>query len=115
MVLLVDSVLPSEAYLEPISDSICGHLPDYNRPGSRESGSQGGEEEDSVAEARVWVKCSICGKPIRHGGVYYACSVGSCNKRKHAFHFCSVDCWDAHRADANHRSAECVEEEVPGA
>ena len=68
-----------------------------------------------MAEARVWVKCSICGKPIHHGGVYYACSVGSCNKRKHAFHFCSVDCWDAHRADANHRSAECVEEEVPGA
>jgi hypothetical protein len=82
--------------------------PEAERPGTTRE-----EEEGSVAEARVWVKCSICGRPIHHGGVYYACSVGSCNKRKHAFHFCSVDCWDAHRADANHRSAECVEEEVP--
>jgi hypothetical protein len=71
------------------------------------------EEEVPVADARIWVKCSICGRPIPHGATYYVCSVTSCNKRKHAFRFCSVDCWDAHRADQNHRSAECVEEQAP--
>jgi hypothetical protein len=66
-----------------------------------------------LTEARIWVKCSICGRLIHHGAIYYVCSVAGCNKRKLPFRFCSVDCWDAHRADQNHRSAECVEERAP--
>jgi hypothetical protein len=89
--------------------------PVYNSPRGQEPRDTGAEEEVLVTEARVWVKCSICGRPIHHGGVYYVCSVGSCNRRKHPYRLCSFDCWDAHRADANHRSAECIEEEVPGA
>ena len=66
-----------------------------------------------MTDLGFWVKCSICGRPIRHGAAYYVCSVAGCNKRKFPFRFHSVDCWDAHRADQNHRSAECVEEQAP--
>lgn len=66
-----------------------------------------------MADPRVWVKCSICGKPIYYGTLYQLCSVTTCNKRRVTLRFCSVDCWDAHVADRNHRSAECVEERAP--
>jgi hypothetical protein len=58
-------------------------------------------------------KCSICGKVIYYGGVYYVCSVSTCNTKRLPKHFCSWDCWDAHLPDARHRRAECIEENAP--
>ena len=68
-----------------------------------------------MADPRIWVKCSICGKPIFYSTLYYMCSVTSCSKRRLTFRFCLYDCWDAHVADRNHRNAECVEERAPAA
>jgi len=58
-------------------------------------------------------KCAICGKPILHGGVYYVCSVSTCNRKRLPMLFCSWDCWDAHLPNARHRSASCIEERAP--
>lgn len=85
----------------------------YNAQVGRVPASTRREEGIRLADPGVWVKCSICGRPIRHDAIHYVCSVGGCNRRKHPFRFCSVDCWDAHRADQNHRNAECVEERAP--
>jgi len=61
----------------------------------------------------VWRTCSICKKPIAHGAIYYLCNVSTCNRKRTGLRFCSVDCWDAHLPDANHRSAWAVEERAP--
>lgn len=60
-------------------------------------------------------KCTMCGKPISYGGVYYVCSVSTCNKKRLPMRFCSWDCWDAHLPDARHRNASCIEERAPRA
>ena len=64
-------------------------------------------------EPNSWARCSICGKTIHYDQIYYACSVSGCNRKSSPHRFCSVDCWDAHVADRNHRNAECVEEQAP--
>lgn len=61
-----------------------------------------------------WKTCNICKKPIDFGAIYYVCSVSTCNRKRTALRFCSVDCWDAHLPDARHRSASAVEERAPG-
>jgi hypothetical protein len=63
--------------------------------------------------ASTWQKCSICGKPLFHGGRYYLCSVSTCNRKRLTYRFCSPDCWDAHLPDMNHRNPECIEERAP--
>ena len=50
---------------------------------------------------------------IAWGGVWYRCSVSTCNKKRLPLHFCSPDCWDAHLPDANHRGPLCIEERAP--
>ena len=62
---------------------------------------------------KTWARCSICGRELVVGRPYYLCSVSGCNRKKGGYHFCSPDCWDAHVADKNHRSAECIEEDDP--
>jgi len=66
-----------------------------------------------MSEVAIWIKCSICGRGIPFGNEYYVCSVAGCNKKIRTFRFCTPDCWDAHVAEKNHRSAECVVEEAP--
>jgi hypothetical protein len=61
----------------------------------------------------VWRLCSTCKKPIHHGRPYQVCSVSTCNRKRTGLAFCSVDCWDAHVPDANHRQAWAVEEIAP--
>jgi len=63
----------------------------------------------------TWRPCTNCGKPIAYGAIYYVCSVSTCNRKKRPLRFCTVDCWDAHLPDANHRSAWAVEETAPTA
>ena len=64
-------------------------------------------------ESKGWARCSICGKAIQFAKAYYLCSVAGCNRKNAPHRFCSVDCWDAHVADRNHRHAECIEEQAP--
>lgn len=63
--------------------------------------------------ATAWSRCNICKKPISWGGLWYKCSVSTCNKKRLPLHFCSPDCWDAHLPDANHRGPLCIEERAP--
>ncbi|RZO55702.1 MAG: hypothetical protein EVA89_25495 [Sandaracinaceae bacterium] len=60
-----------------------------------------------------WKLCSACRKPIAYGQTYYACSVSTCNRKRMALYFCTVDCWDAHDAGANHRSSWAEEKKAP--
>ena len=66
-----------------------------------------------MKDQNTWHNCSICGRPIRFGSLYYLCSVSTCNRKRAPLRFCSVDCWDAHLPDRNHRNPECVEERAP--
>lgn len=61
----------------------------------------------------VWRPCNICKRPIQYGGIYWACSVSTCNKKRTGLVFCTVNCWDAHLPDANHRSAWAEERRAP--
>lgn len=67
----------------------------------------------TMTEAQGWSRCNICKKPIAWGGLWYKCSVSTCNKKRLPLHFCSPDCWDAHLPDANHRGPLCIEERAP--
>jgi hypothetical protein len=60
-----------------------------------------------------WSRCNICKKPIAWGGLWYKCSVSTCNKKRLPLDFCSTACWDAHLPDANHRGPLCIEERAP--
>ncbi len=61
----------------------------------------------------MWKKCSSCRKPIDFGETYYKCSVSTCQRSRTALYFCSVACWDAHLATANHREAWAEEARAP--
>ena len=63
--------------------------------------------------ASTWKPCSVCRKPISFGATYYRCSVSTCNLKRRTLVFCSVDCWDAHLPDVNHRSPYAIEEQAP--
>lgn len=60
--------------------------------------------------ARPWKRCSSCKSPIPVGGLYYACSVSTCNRARDTKVFCSVECWDAHLPLMNHRQSAWAEE-----
>lgn len=60
-----------------------------------------------------WRKCSVCKKEISFNSIYYVCSVSSCSKKRAPTQFCSVSCWDSHRAVMNHMSAGADEERSP--
>lgn len=63
--------------------------------------------------AAQWKVCSVCRKPIFFGQTYYACSVSTCSRKRTAFYFCSVACWDAHLPEARHREAWAEEKRAP--
>lgn len=60
-----------------------------------------------------WRKCSVCKNKILFNSKYFVCSVSSCNKKRAPTQFCSVSCWDSHRAVMNHMSAGADEERSP--
>ncbi|MFT5357162.1 MAG: hypothetical protein ACI9KE_004394 [Polyangiales bacterium] len=61
----------------------------------------------------AWKNCSACKKPIAFGAIHYLCSVSTCNRKRGARTFCSMDCFDAHVPGANHRSAWAEENVAP--
>jgi hypothetical protein len=63
--------------------------------------------------AVAWKKCNICKKEIAVSGVYWRCSVSTCNSKRTGLSFCSIACWDAHLPFANHKQAGAVEEKAP--
>jgi len=60
-----------------------------------------------------WRRCSACKNDIALGGVYWVCSVSTCNRKRTALFFCSVDCWEIHLPTERHREAWAVEERAP--
>jgi hypothetical protein len=63
--------------------------------------------------AERWRRCSACKKDIALGSVYWVCSVSTCNRKRTALVFCSVDCWEIHLPTERHREAWAVEEHAP--
>jgi hypothetical protein len=59
--------------------------------------------------------CSICKRPIPFERAYYACSVSTCNRRRTALYFCSVECFGAHLPEAHHRDAWAEQRQAPSA
>lgn len=65
--------------------------------------------------ASTWKRCSSCKSEIEFGQVYWVCNVSTCNGKRTGFHFCSVECWDAHVPTMRHRDAWAVEKKAPSA
>ena len=63
--------------------------------------------------AERWRRCSACKEDIALGAVYWVCSVSTCNRKRTALFFCSVDCWEIHLPTERHREAWAVEETAP--
>lgn len=61
----------------------------------------------------VFKVCSNCKTPIPYGGIWWACSVSTCNRGKTALYFCSVDCVDSHAPVMRHRSYWAEERRAP--
>lgn len=61
----------------------------------------------------AWKSCVICKNPIDFNSAYYRCSVSGCKSERKGIVFCSVPCWDEHRAVFGHRSAWAEEERSP--
>lgn len=61
----------------------------------------------------TWRKCNACKKPIALGGLYYVCSVSTCNGQRTGYAFCSVPCFDTHVPVARHKDAAAVEMKAP--
>jgi len=62
---------------------------------------------------RDWKKCSTCKQAIALGARYWRCSVSTCNQKRTALAFCSVDCWDAHVPILRHRDAWAKDATAP--
>ncbi len=60
-----------------------------------------------------WRRCSACKADIALGSPYWVCSVSTCNRKRTALVFCSVDCWEIHLPTERHRDAWAVEERAP--
>jgi hypothetical protein len=60
-----------------------------------------------------WRRCSACKNDIALDSVYWVCSVSTCNRKRTALVFCSVDCWEIHLPTERHREAWAVEERAP--
>ena len=63
--------------------------------------------------ADVWRRCSACKQDIALDGVYYTCSVSTCNRVRTALAFCSVTCWEIHLPTERHREAWAIERRAP--
>lgn len=63
--------------------------------------------------AERWRRCSACKRDIPLGGVYWVCSVSTCNRSRTALVFCSVDCWEIHLPTERHRQAWAEERRAP--
>lgn len=63
--------------------------------------------------SQEWRKCSTCKTSLSFGGLYYVCSVSTCNRKRTGLFFCSVECWEVHLPMARHREAWAVEESAP--
>jgi hypothetical protein len=63
----------------------------------------------------TWRRCSACKSDIAFEAGYYACNVSTCNRKRTALAFCSVDCWEVHLPGANHRESWAVEKKAPSA
>ena len=66
-----------------------------------------------MSEPEAWRRCSACKEPIALGADFWACNVSTCNRKRTALAFCSVDCWEVHLPSANHREAWAVEKTAP--
>lgn len=64
-------------------------------------------------DAESWRRCNACKEDIAFGATYWACSVSTCNRKRTALSFCSVDCWEVHLPGANHRESWAVEKRAP--
>ena len=60
-----------------------------------------------------WRRCSACKNDIALRSIYWVCSVSTCNRKRTALVFCSVDCWEIHLPTERHREAWAVEERAP--
>jgi hypothetical protein len=60
-----------------------------------------------------WRRCSACKNDIGLGTIYWVCSVSTCNRKRTALVFCTVDCWEIHLPTERHREAWAVEERAP--
>ncbi len=63
--------------------------------------------------AERWRRCSACKSDIELGAVHWVCSVSTCNRKRTALVFCSVDCWEVHLPTERHREAWAVEARAP--
>lgn len=61
----------------------------------------------------VWRRCSACKGDIELGGMYFTCSVSTCNRKRTALSFCSVSCWEIHLPTERHREAWAIEQTAP--
>ena len=66
-----------------------------------------------TADKSYWRLCSGCKKELNFEGMYYACSVSTCNRKRMALTFCSVPCWEAHLPMMRHREAWALEKSAP--
>jgi hypothetical protein len=66
-----------------------------------------------MAEPERFRLCSTCRKEIPFQGVYFVCSVSTCNRARIGLFFCSVACWDAHLGEVRHREAWAEERRAP--
>lgn len=66
-----------------------------------------------TSDAKAWGKCNMCKNTIAHDVDYQVCSVSTCNRKRTALVFCSVDCWDIHLGMARHRNAWAEERRSP--
>ena len=66
-----------------------------------------------AVEQNYWRKCIVCKNEINFSTKYYKCSVSSCDKKRAPAQFCSVECWDVHRAIMSHKSAGADEYHSP--
>lgn len=68
-----------------------------------------------MADQPFFKLCSICRKQLAFGQKYQACSVSTCNRKRTALYFCSVECWESHLPTARHRDAWAEEQVAPKA
>ena len=80
---------------------------------SKDTSGEAPKEPETDGGERRWRRCSACKKDIEFGTVYYVCSVSTCNRKRTALAFCTVECWEVHLPTVNHRQAWAEEEVAP--
>lgn len=69
--------------------------------------------DSNSPQTSQWRRCSTCKTSIPFEGIYWVCSVSTCNKKRSGMVFCSSTCWDVHVPVMNHRDAWCTERVAP--